>query len=88
MPPWKKGQSGNPSGRPRKLTNALDKVLTPVMTKKVAQSIVDKACEGDVYAFNAIADRLEGKVPQGVNVAGEDGGPLKIEVSINHIGGK
>jgi len=82
--PYVKGQSGNPLGRPRKLTDALDRALTKVITQEVAQAIVDKARAGDVYAFEKIAERLEGKVPQAITAA--DGGPLMIQVV--DIGGK
>ena len=82
-PPWKKGQSGNPSGRPKKLTNALDKALTKQVTRDVAEAIVGKAKEGDVYAFNAIADRLEGKVAQAIT--GEGGGPVRLQFEVMHV---
>jgi hypothetical protein len=38
----------------------------------VAQALIAKAAEGDVPAIKEIADRLDGKVPQGIE-NGEDG---------------
>jgi hypothetical protein len=35
--------------------------------RKVARALLDKAETGDVPAINAIADRLDGKVPQAVD---------------------
>lgn len=48
------------------------------MTRRVvqmAEAIAKKAAEGDVQAFNSIADRIDGKVPQAL--VGEDEGPIK-----------
>lgn len=44
----------------------------------VADALVDKAMSGDVQAIKEVADRLDGKVPQGV-IGGEDGdNPIDI----------
>lgn len=48
--------------------------------RAVADALVDKAMGGDVAAIKEIADRLDGKVPQGV-VGGEEGdSPLMVEI--------
>lgn len=39
----------------------------------MVKALVDKAVEGDVQAFDRIADRMEGKVPQGIGSLDEDG---------------
>jgi hypothetical protein len=41
---------------------------------------------GNVKAFLAVAERVDGKVPQPVELSDQDGGPLVIE--IRDIGGK
>ena len=73
MPPWQKGVSGNPNGRPKKkpITLAYEKLLDdPAVALKVAEGIVAAAKAGDVQAAREIADRLEGRVPQSVAVEG------------------
>ena len=46
--------------------------------RAVADALVSKAISGDVVAIKEIADRLDGKVPQGVVGGGEDGDPINI----------
>lgn len=48
----------------------------------VADALVNKALTGDVSAIKEIADRLDGKVPQGVIGGDEDDAPLAIIVKI------
>lgn len=74
MPPWKKGQSGNPNGRPRKeicLTSLIKEELEQVMqtddgprTKAqiLAKNIVSKAAKGHNVAMKEVLDRIDGKV--------------------------
>ena len=69
LPPWKKGQSGNPAGRPkgRSLTDALRKLLDEgIDGKDLADALAKKAyaqaMKGDFRFFNMIIERLDGKV--------------------------
>lgn len=70
--PFKKGQSGNPNGRPRKLPE-LDKLLADVLGEEkdgitAAEAILKalrlKAAKGDVRAAEIILDRAYGKARQ------------------------
>lgn len=36
----------------------------PTKLRKMVDAVIDKAMQGDVAAFNAIAERVEGKPPQ------------------------
>jgi hypothetical protein len=79
-PGWVKGQSGNPSGLPRgtpKVSVALAKLLRvavgetyEVVNKadEIAVSLYNKALGGDVAAIGMVFDRLEGRVPQTLNL--------------------
>lgn len=100
MPPWPKGVSGNPGGRPRLArapSAALaelndtpgDSILEIVENFKAARrgagglvaadhkALAMFMAESDVErrshvaAFEAVTDRLEGKVPQSMNVKSE-----------------
>lgn len=52
----------------------------------LADKLVEKGAAGDVNALKEIADRLDGKAPQYMEMAGKDGAPLAqpvINVSID-----
>jgi hypothetical protein len=71
LKPWKKGERANPNGRPKKtLTEALIAKLGRKRAFEVATALIDTAAKGDVSAFKELADRLEGKVPQQIEVSG------------------
>jgi hypothetical protein len=84
-----KGQSGNPAGRPKgvpTLTPTLKRVLEekdeaglPNHTA-IARKLVAMALGGDLEAIKTVFDRIDGKVPQPVEHAGEGGGPLEVVV--------
>ena len=82
---WKPGQSGNPNGRP--LKPLTDKLTDRLIRKKfkqaagIADAIIAKALTGDVAAFTAIADRVEGKPVQRVE------GEQAITITIERVGG-
>lgn len=72
LKPWKKGQSGNPKGRPPKLPK-LDDLLATVMSEEkdgltaaeaVLRAMLIKATKGDVRAAEVLLDRAFGKVKQ------------------------
>ena len=53
--------------------------------RAVADALVDKAMSGDVAAIKEVADRLDGKVPQGV-IGGEEGdNPIVQEIIIRGV---
>ena len=79
---WKPGQSGNPGGRPKTkiFTEALKKLIAERGPDESANIIYSKMLTGDVSAWNAIADRVDGKVPQAV-VGDDDHPPIKAIVT-------
>lgn len=53
---------------------------------KATRAIVQKAIEGDVAAFNAIADRVDGKPVQAVVGGDEDeGGPIRHALTVRFV---
>jgi hypothetical protein len=54
-PRWKKGETGNPNGRPKKLP-ALDLIMANVMAK------------GDIKAAQLLLDRAYGKSKQNIDI--------------------
>lgn len=76
---------GNKNGagpRDRAFSDAIRRVVLAKdgeKLRKLATVLVDKGLSGDVTALREIADRIEGKVPQGL--VGPEGGALQIEAS-------
>ena len=85
---WQKGQSGNPRGsKPEKLIRdaialALNEkvevrdgdnnVQTVKKLRLVAQRVVDMAVEGDLGAIKEVADRMDGRPVQQVDMTVEE----------------
>jgi len=91
--PWKKGESGNPSGRPKRpISEAYEAQLARVKAgdrKKrtyaqlIAEAQVKQAMKGNTMAAKEIADRTEGKARQAVEVTVET--PLEFHVQVNFV---
>jgi hypothetical protein len=74
--PFKKGQSGNPNGRPKKLPE-IDKLLADVLGEEkdgvtAADAILRKlramAAQGNIRAAEILLDRAYGKAKQPVDM--------------------
>ena len=72
---FKKGQTGNPNGRPRKLPE-LDKLLADVLGEEkdgitageaILKALRAKASKGDVRAAEVLLDRAYGKPKQSID---------------------
>lgn len=86
--PFKKGQSGNPRGRPKKLPQ-LDTLLAEVLgdekdgvtaAEAILRAIRAKAARGDVRAAEVLLDRAWGKPKQSIDHTSDGKAlPTKIE---------
>ena len=77
-PAWQRGQSGNPAGRPPG-TGPTEALVTYTLTGqlppqpwtpawKIAKSLADRASEGVPRVAALVLDRVDGKVPDRVQV--------------------
>jgi len=85
---FKKGQSGNPKGRPRKLPE-LDALLAKVLGEEkdgmtAAEAILKRlrqeAAKGNLRAAEILLNRAYGMPRQRLEHTGEDGGPIKTVI--------
>lgn len=84
---FKKGQSGNPKGRPKKLPH-LDSLLADVLgeekdgieaAKAILMALRAKATKGDVRAAEVLLDRAYGKAKQQIDHT-SDGEKMSVPV--------
>ena len=79
LKPWKKGQSGNPGGRPKRelVTTHIERELlremddNPSVTKAraIAEKVVAMALGGNPWAVQFCTERTEGKPDQHVSIS-------------------
>ena len=88
-PPWPKGTSGNPKGRPKgpRATRITDCLLEQLGTEdvagrsnsdRIAAVAIRKAIKGDLGFVAYVTDRTDGKVTGKLELTGSDGGPLEF----------
>lgn len=84
---WKPGQSGNPRGRlseklfadaVRIAVNEEDPISGKRKLRRIAEKLVELALEGEAWAIQQVADRLDGKPAQSIDaqLSDADGAPL------------
>ena len=75
---WKKGQSGNPKGRPKKGETLTDLLREKLSKEEFIEKEIDLAMQGDPAARKQIWERLDGKVKEQLEI-GQKHRPLTLE---------
>ena len=75
---WKKGESGNPKGRPKKdsITKAIQTLMDEgidgqPLYEAIARVAVQKALRGDRHFWTYVIERCDGKVADALQQSGE-----------------
>jgi len=81
--PFQPGQSGNPEGarihKQKRFFNALDRAIEQDDAKKLrtaADKLLDEAAKGEPWAIQMLADRLDGKPAQQLQLSGDAEQPI------------
>ena len=91
---FKKGVSGNPAGKPRKLPE-LDKLIAEVLGEEkngitaaeaVLKAMLAKAARGDVKAAQLILDRAYGKSLQQIDMTSKGEKLQHSEIKVYNVG--
>ena len=80
LKPFEKGASGNPGGRPKwkQVTELMKTETNQEKLAVIVDNVFDLALEGNMRAVEFIADRLEGKVAQRVELSTKSDEPIKV----------
>lgn len=86
---WKKGQSGNPGGRPKgeSITAALRAALQRehngrTIAELIAERLVREALSGKFPFAKEVLDRTDGKVAERHEISGRGGAPVELDLSL------
>ena len=83
MPLWKKGESGNPKGRPRKrlFDDYLREALAAkrgTVAKRLVERLIGEAAQGNIQALKLVCERIGGKPKNAEDAAVANGDELTL----------
>ncbi len=79
---WKKGQSGNPRGRPPASEALNDAIRTRIPAEKLAAKLDELVDIGDMKAIQYACDRVAGRPAQAIQLSGAENQPLHMLVGV------
>jgi HPt (histidine-containing phosphotransfer) domain-containing protein len=88
--PFAPGQSGNPSGakREKKFVAALNRAIASDDSERLrqaAEKLLDEAAAGQPWAIDQLANRLDGRPAQAVEVSGDQDNPVQLKATVEFV---
>ena len=77
LKPWKRGESGNPGGRPKIDTGAIiARAILENNQEQAYKALGEALLRGNAYVFKELCDRAYGRASQALVLSGPNGGPI------------
>lgn len=80
--------NNNAAKENRRWSEALTRAIAQDDGKRLrdaAEKLLDKAANGEPWAVKELADRLDGKAPQGVTLSGDPDRPLHTSMEVKLV---
>jgi hypothetical protein len=82
---FRPGESGNPSGRPKHdKARDIARAIFEQNPEAIYEAMGKALLKGKPHVFKGLAERAFGRVPQGLEIAGPDGGPVEYRDLSDH----
>lgn len=84
--PWKPGQSGNPSGRPKNdLARQIAQAIFENNGEAAYNALSAALLKGNAYVFKELAERAYGKLKETHQQVGPDDGPIQQHIVVTFV---
>jgi hypothetical protein len=83
LKPYKKGMSGNPSGKPGyDVAARIARLVFDIEGPAIAAGMAKQLRSGNAYAYSVLADRAFGKIKNTTEISGPEGRAIELQVKV------